>query len=54
MTPIYEGTSAQPGAAAGAIQRNKMKLAVAVGDGRHYVACGQVSFAHSLAGAASH
>lgn len=37
MTPLYDVISAQPSADAGQIQRNKMKLAMAVGDKRHYV-----------------
>jgi serine/threonine-protein kinase HipA len=37
MTPLYDVISAQPSADAGQIQRNRMKLAMAVGDKRHYV-----------------
>jgi len=37
MTPIYDVLSAQPGVDAGQLQRNKMKLAMAVGTSRHYV-----------------
>ena len=37
MTPLYDVISAQPSLDAGQIQRNKMKLAMAVGDSRHYV-----------------
>jgi serine/threonine-protein kinase HipA len=36
ITPLYDVISAQPSADAGQIQRNKMKLAMAVGDSRHY------------------
>jgi serine/threonine-protein kinase HipA len=37
MTPLYDVISAQPSADVGQIQRNRMKLAMAVGDKRHYV-----------------
>jgi serine/threonine-protein kinase HipA len=37
LTPLYDVLSAQPSVDAGQIQRNKMKLAMAVGDRRHYV-----------------
>jgi serine/threonine-protein kinase HipA len=37
MTPLYDVTSAQPNVEAGEIPRNRMKLAMAVGDSRHYV-----------------
>ncbi len=37
MTPLYDVISAQPSFDAGQIKRNKMKLAMAVGDSRHYV-----------------
>lgn len=37
MTPLYDVISAQPSLDAGQIQRNKMKLAMAVGNSRHYV-----------------
>jgi len=37
LTPFYDIMSAQPNLDAGQIQRNKMKLALAVGDNRHYV-----------------
>jgi serine/threonine-protein kinase HipA len=37
MTPLYDVISAQPSADAGQIRRNKMKLAMAVGDKPHYV-----------------
>jgi serine/threonine-protein kinase HipA len=37
MTPLYDVLSAQPSVDAGQIQRNKMKLAMAIGDKRHYV-----------------
>ncbi len=36
MTPLYDVISAQPSFDAGQIRRNKMKLAMAVGDNRHY------------------
>lgn len=37
LTPFYDVMSAQPNLDAGQIQRNKMKLALAIGDNRHYV-----------------
>ena len=37
MTPLYDVVSAQPSVDAGQICRNAMKLAMAVGDNRHYV-----------------
>ena len=37
LTPLYDIMSAQPNVDAGQIRRNKMKLAMAVGDKRHYV-----------------
>ncbi|WP_119460223.1 type II toxin-antitoxin system HipA family toxin [Rhodospirillaceae bacterium SYSU D60014] len=37
LAPLYDVVSAQPSADAGQIQRNRMKLAMAVGDNRHYV-----------------
>jgi len=37
MTPLYDVMSAQPNVDAGEIRRNAMKLAMAVGDSRHYV-----------------
>lgn len=37
MTPIYDVMSGQPALDAGQIRRNQMKLALAVGDKRHYV-----------------
>jgi serine/threonine-protein kinase HipA len=37
LTPLYDVISAQPSVDAGQIQRNRMKLAMAVGDNRHYV-----------------
>jgi serine/threonine-protein kinase HipA len=37
MTPLYDVISAQPSANAGQIRRNRLKLAMAVGDNRHYV-----------------
>lgn len=37
MTPIYDVLSAQPNMDAGQIRRNRMKLALSVGDKRHYV-----------------
>jgi serine/threonine-protein kinase HipA len=36
ITPLYDVISAEPSADAGQIRRNKMKLAMAVGDSRHY------------------
>jgi serine/threonine-protein kinase HipA len=36
MTPLYDVISAQPSLDAGQIQRNKMKLAMAVGNSSHY------------------
>lgn len=36
ITPLYDVLSVAPSFAAGQIQRNKMKLAMAVGDSRHY------------------
>jgi serine/threonine-protein kinase HipA len=36
MTPLYDVISAQPSVDAGQIRHNKMKLAMAVGDNRHY------------------
>jgi serine/threonine-protein kinase HipA len=35
-TPLYDVMSAQPAFDAGQLQRNRMKLALAVGDNRHY------------------
>lgn len=37
LTPLYDVMSAQPNLDAGHIQHNRMKLAMAVGDTRHYV-----------------
>lgn len=37
LTPLYDVMSAQPARDAGQLQKNKMKLALAVGDSRHYV-----------------
>ena len=37
LTPFYDVMSAQPNLDAGQIQRSKMKLALAIGDNRHYV-----------------
>jgi serine/threonine-protein kinase HipA len=37
MTPLYDVVSAQPSVDAGQLPRNKMKLAMAVGNSRHYV-----------------
>ena len=37
LTPLYDVMSAQPNLDAGHIQHNRMKLAMAVGDKRHYV-----------------
>lgn len=36
LTPLYDVMSAQPNVDAGQIQHNRMKLAMAVGDRRHY------------------
>jgi HipA-like C-terminal domain len=37
LTPLYDVMSAQPNVDAGEIRHNAMKLAMAVGDSRHYV-----------------
>jgi serine/threonine-protein kinase HipA len=37
LTPLYDVMSAQPNVDAGEIRHNRMKLAMAVGDSRHYV-----------------
>ena len=37
LTPLYDVISTQPSADAGQIRRNQMKMAMAVGDTRHYV-----------------
>jgi len=37
MAPLYDVISAQPSVDAGQIRRNQMKLAMALGDSRHYV-----------------
>lgn len=37
LTPLYDIMSAQPNVDAGEIRHNRMKLAMAVGDSRHYV-----------------
>ena len=37
LTPLYDVMSAQPNVDAGQVRHNKMKLAMAVGDNRHYV-----------------
>ncbi|MDE0531116.1 MAG: type II toxin-antitoxin system HipA family toxin [Albidovulum sp.] len=37
LTPLYDVMSAQPARDAGQLQKNKTKLALAVGDRRHYV-----------------
>lgn len=37
LTPLYDVMSAQPARDADQLQKNKMKLALAVGDNRHYV-----------------
>lgn len=37
LTPLYDVMSLQPAFAAGHVQRNKMKLAMSVGNQRHYV-----------------
>jgi serine/threonine-protein kinase HipA len=40
MAPLYDVISAQPAVDAGQIPRNKMKIAMAVGDSRHYTVDG--------------
>lgn len=37
LTPLYDVMSAQPAVDAGQLRRNEMKLAMAVGESRHYV-----------------
>jgi len=37
LTPLYDVMSAQPAVDAGRLRKNKFKLALAVGDNRHYV-----------------
>ena len=37
LTPLYDVMSAQPNVDEGQIRKNRMKLAMAVGDKRHYV-----------------
>jgi serine/threonine-protein kinase HipA len=37
ITPLYDVMSAQPNVDSGEIRRNQMKLAMSVGDNRHYV-----------------
>jgi len=37
LTPLYDVMSVQPAVDAGQLRRNQMKLALAVGDSRHYV-----------------
>ncbi len=37
LTPLYDVMSAQPALDAGQLRRNRMKLALSVGDSRHYV-----------------
>ena len=37
MTPLYDVVSAQPSVDAGQLRENRFKLALAVGDNRHYV-----------------
>jgi serine/threonine-protein kinase HipA len=37
LTPLYDVMSAQPALDRGQLRKNKMKLALAVGDNRHYV-----------------
>lgn len=51
MTPLYDVLSAQPSVDAGQIQQNKMKLAMAVGNNRHY-AVGGVTPRHFIESAA--
>jgi len=51
MTPLYDVVSAQPSVDAGQLQRNKMKLAMAVGTSRHYI-IGNVASRHFVETAA--
>jgi len=51
MTPLYDVVSAQPSVDAGQLQRNKMKLAMAVGKSRHYI-IGSVASRHFVETAA--
>jgi serine/threonine-protein kinase HipA len=51
MTPLYDVISAQPNVDAGQLQRNKMKLAMAVGSSRHYI-IGSVASRHFVETAA--
>ena len=37
LTPLYDVMSAEPATDAGQLRKNKMKLAMAVGENRHYV-----------------
>ena len=37
LTPLYDVMSVQPAVDAGQLRRNQMKVALAVGDSRHYV-----------------
>ena len=52
MTPLYDAISAQSSADAGQIRRNRMKLAMSVGDKRHYVV-DSITARHFLQTAAS-
>jgi len=51
LTPLYDVMSAQPNVDAGEIRHNRMKLAMAVGDNRHYV-IGEIMPRHFLQTAA--
>ena len=53
LTPLYDVMSAQPAVDAGRIRRNSFRLALAVGDRRHYVMSGILPrhFAQTAAGA---
>ncbi len=51
MTPVYDVVSAQPSVDAGQLQRNKMKLAMAVGKSRHYT-IGSIASRHFVETAA--
>jgi serine/threonine-protein kinase HipA len=52
LTPLYDVMSAQPNVDAGEIRQNAMKLAMAVGDNRHYT-IGEIVPRHFLQTAAS-
>ncbi len=51
MTPLYDVISAQPSADAGQIRRNRLKLAMAIGENRHYVV-GEIAPRHFVQTAA--